>query len=49
MDKKKVTQNWTTVHKDMTKKGLQLSFQVNREYTLAKINIRQLPSITICP
>ena len=36
MENKKDTQNWVTIHKDMTKKGIQLSFQVNREYTLAK-------------
>ena len=36
MDKKKIEQPWLIIHKDMTKKGIQLSFQVNREYTLAK-------------
>ena len=36
MDKKEIEQPWLTIHKDMTKKGIQLSFQVNREYTLAK-------------
>jgi len=36
MDKKEIEQPWLIIHKDMTKKGIQLSFQVNREYTLAK-------------
>ncbi len=36
MENKKITQDWVTIHKDMTPKGIQLSFQVNREYTMAK-------------
>lgn len=36
MDNKKIKHAWINIHKDMTKKGIQLSFQVNREYTLAK-------------
>ena len=35
MDIKPQTE-WETLHKDMTKEGLKLSFQVNREYTLSK-------------
>lgn len=36
MNKKEIDQPWLIIHKDMTKKGIELSFQVNREYTLAK-------------
>lgn len=36
MNNKKPEQPWLIIYKDMTKKGIQLSFQVNREYTLAK-------------
>ncbi len=36
MPDKKVDLQWTPIHKDMTKDGIRLSFQVNREYTLAK-------------
>lgn len=33
---KKQKFTWQNVHKDMTEKGIKLSFQVNRQYTLAK-------------
>ncbi|MFA5087566.1 MAG: glycogen/starch/alpha-glucan phosphorylase [Candidatus Omnitrophota bacterium] len=33
---KKLKGDWTVIHKDMTKEGIKLSFQVNREYTLSK-------------
>ena len=32
----KIKDNWASEHKAMTKRGLKLSFHVNREYTLAK-------------
>jgi len=38
-----VKKNWANEHKAMTKRGLQLSFQVNREYTLAKDEYTMTP------
>ena len=36
LPKEKTDQQWDPIHKDMTAQGLKLSFQVNREYNLAK-------------
>lgn len=33
---KDLKKDWAIIHKDMTKEALQISFQVNREYTLSK-------------